>query len=340
MTSRAATSTLSRSASKSVKRAPKKSKRAGESRAAAVRDAGQGDDNVVQGVKISHPERPIWPSLGIRKIDLVRYCEEIGEWLLPHVANRPLTLVRCPDGAEKKCFYQRHLNMGASPGDVLTFKRLRSSKGSYIYVNSMSGLISVVQNGAVEFHTWGASVPDPQHPDRITIDLDPDPDLPWEKVMEGAQLTRALIEGLKLECFLKTTGGKGLHVVFPLAPKNSWDEVKSFAESIAKFLVQAEPKRFTAKIAKASRGGRIFVDYLRNAETASAVAAYSPRARPGAHVSTPLAWDELDETDVRTAFSVRNVPERMKNLGADPWKGYGRVRQSITAAMRSALGKK
>ena len=298
-----------------------------------------GDDNVVQGVRISHPQRLIWPSLGIRKIDLVRYCEEIGEWLLPQAANRPLTLVRCPDGAEKPCFYQRHLNMGASPGEVQTFKRLRSSKGYYIYVNTMAGLISVVQNGAVEFHTWGASVPDPQHPDRITIDLDPDPDLPWEKVMEGAKLTRALIEGLKLQCFLKTTGGKGLHVVFPIEPKNSWDEVKAFAESIAKFLVQAEPKRFTAKMAKQSRGGKIFVDYLRNAETASAVAAYSPRARPGAHVSTPLAWDELDETDVRGKFTVQNVPARLKRMKQDPWEDYGSVRQSITASMRKALAR-
>jgi bifunctional non-homologous end joining protein LigD len=289
-------------------------------------------------IRITHPDRLIWPTLGITKLDLVRYCEEIGEWLLPHVANRPLTLVRCPDGAEKKCFYQRHLNMGASPGDVLTFKRLRSSKGHYIYINTVPGLISLVQNGAVEFHTWGASVPDPQHPDRITIDLDPDPDLPWEKVMEGANLTRALVEGLKLKCFLKTTGGKGLHVVFPLQPKKRWDEVKSFAESIAKFLVRAEPKRFTAKMAKHSRGGKIFVDYLRNAETASAVAAYSPRARPGAYVSTPLAWDELDETDARTAFTVKNVPQRLKNLGADPWDSYDETRQTLTAAMRRALG--
>ncbi|HEX5768050.1 MAG TPA: DNA ligase D, partial [Burkholderiales bacterium] len=148
-----------------------------------------------RGIRITHPDRLIWPALGIRKIDLVRYVEEIGEWFLPHVANRPLTLVRCPDGVEKECFYQRHLNMGARPGDVLTFKRLRSSKGYYIYVNTLQGVTSVVQNGAVEFHTWGASVPDATHPDRITIDLDPDPDLPWRQVMEGATLTRALIEG-------------------------------------------------------------------------------------------------------------------------------------------------
>ncbi|HEX5767160.1 MAG TPA: DNA ligase D, partial [Burkholderiales bacterium] len=239
-------------------------------------------------MKITHPDRLIWPALGIRKIDLVEYFEQVGEWFLPHVAGRPLTLVRCPDGVEKKCFYQRHLNMGASPGDVLTFKRLRSSKGYYIYVNRLQGVISAVQNGAVEFHTWGATVPEAQHPDRITLDLDPDPDLPWQQVMEGATLTRALVEGLNLRCFLKTTGGKGLHIVFPIERRNTWDEVKAFAESIAGFLVRAEPGRFTAKIAKQSRGGKIFVDYLRNAETASAVAAYSPRARPGAHVSTPL----------------------------------------------------
>jgi bifunctional non-homologous end joining protein LigD len=204
--------------------------------------------------------------------------------------------------------------MGASPGDVLTFKRLRSSKGYYIYVNSLPGVLSVVQNGAVEFHTWGATVPAAKHPDRITIDLDPDPELPWRQVVEGATLTRALIEGLKLRCFLKTTGGKGLHVVFPIKRRHTWEEVKAFAESIAKFLVRAEPARFTAKIAKRSRGGKIFVDYLRNAETASAVAAYSPRARPGAHVSTPLDWDELDSTDIRGAFSVKNIPLRLSSL--------------------------
>jgi bifunctional non-homologous end joining protein LigD len=291
-----------------------------------------------RAIRITHPDRLIWRELAIRKIDLVRYFETIGEWFVPHAANRPLTLVRCPDGVGKECFYQRHLNMGASPGEVHTFKRLRSSKGHYIYVNSLAGVISVVQNGAVEFHTWGASVPDPQHPDRITIDLDPDPGLAWREVREGATLTRALIEGLKLRCFLKTTGGKGLHVVFPIERRNTWAEVKAFAEGIAKFLVRAEPGRFTAKIAKHSRGGKIFVDYLRNAETASAVAAYSPRARPGAHVSTPLDWDELDSTDIRGAFTVQSIPERLRKLTLDPWAGYDSVRQTITDAMRKALG--
>jgi bifunctional non-homologous end joining protein LigD len=294
-------------------------------------------DATVHGIKISHPDRLIWPSLGIRKLELARYCEAVGEWLVPQLANRPLTLVRCPDGAEAQCFYQRHLNMGASPGEVLTFKRERSSKGHYIYVNTLPGVISVVQNGAVELHTWGATLPDARHPDRITIDLDPDPELPWQKLVEATRLTKALLDGLKIQSFLKTTGGKGLHVVFPIQRRHSWDEVKEFAHSIAKFLVKAEPKRFTAKLSKQSRGGKIFVDYLRNAETASAVAAYSARARPGAHVSTPLAWDELDDTDIRGAFTVRNIPQRLKD-GADPWADYAKTRQSITAAMRRALG--
>ena len=290
----------------------------------------------MSGIKISHPHRLIWPSLGIAKLELARYCEAVGEWLVPQVANRPLTLVRCPDGAEAQCFYQRHLNMGASPGEVLTFKRERSSRGHYIFVNTLPGVISVVQNGAVEFHTWGATLPDARHPDRITIDLDPDPGLPWTTLVRATELTRTLLEGLKLKCFLKTTGGKGLHVVLPIQRRHAWDEVKEFAHSIAKFLVKAEPELFTAKMAKKSRGGKIFVDYLRNAETASAVAAYSPRARPGAHVSTPLAWDELDDTDLRGAFTVKNIPGRLGKT--DPWADYAKTRQSITAAMRRALG--
>jgi bifunctional non-homologous end joining protein LigD len=327
----------------SVKRAPKAAKRAKRARKAELPqfvspqpETGKTGDSTVSGIKISHPDRLIWPSLGITKLELARYCEAVADRLVPQVANRPLTLVRCPDGAEAKCFYQRHLNMGASPGKVLTFKRERSSKGYYIFVNTLAGVVSVVQNGAVEFHTWGATLPDAKHPDRITIDLDPDPELPWKKLVEATKLTRTLIEGLKLKCFLKTTGGKGLHVVFPIQRRHSWDEVKEFAHSIAKFLVKAEPGMFTANMAKSRRGGKVFVDYLRNAETASAVSAYSPRARPGAHVSMPLAWDELDKTDIRGAFTVKNAPQRLARE-KDPWAEYDATRQSITAKMRRAL---
>ena len=307
-----------------------------EAKPAGRKPAAEG--NVVHGIKISHPERPIWPSLGFSKLDLARYYDGVAELMLPHLARRPLTLVRCPDGAEKKCFYQRHLAMGASPGDVKTFKRERSSKGYYIYIESHSALITLVQNGAVEMHTWGATGPDVQHPDRITLDLDPDEDLPWEKLVQATEMTRTIVEALKLRSFLKTTGGKGLHVVVPITPKLGWSEVKEFSRHIAEFLVRAEPKLFTAKMAKERRSQKVFVDYLRNSETASAVAAFSARARPGAGVSTPLAWDELADEDLRRKFTVQTVPQRLAGLKRDPWADYARTRQSITDAMWQALG--
>ena len=293
----------------------------------------------VLGIRITHPERLIWPQLGIRKIDLARYVEEIGEWLLPHVKNRPLSLVRCPDGVQGECFYQRHLAMAASPGSLRTVKRTRSSKGAYIYAATLDALVSAVQNGAVEFHTWGASVPDIRHPDKIVIDLDPDESLPWKAVVEGTLLTRTLLDGLGLKSFLKTTGGKGLHVVAPIRPSLAWDAVKAFTQRIAQTLAAARPDLFTAKIAKVRRPNKIFADYLRNSETASAVAAFSPRARASAGVSVPIAWDELDpKHDLRARFTLLSVRERLAVLKQDPWAEYWKTRQSITAKMKKTLG--
>ena len=298
-------------------------------------------DNVVHGIKITHPERIVYPALGFTKLDLARYYDSVGELIVPQLAKRPLTLVRCPDGVEKECFYQRHLAMGASPGEVKTVKRERSSKGYYIYIDSHSALITLVQNGAVEMHTWGAKVPHAQRPDRITLDLDPDEGLPWEKLVRATEMTRTIVEALKLKCFLKTTGGKGLHVVLPIAPKLPWAEVKEFSRLIAEFLVRAEPALFTAKVAKERREGKVFVDYLRNSETASAVAAFSARARPNAGVSTPLAWDELTvDEDVRPLYTVQTLRQRLARLKTDPWADYDEGEQPITQAMWRALGKK
>jgi len=299
------------------------------------------EKNAVHGIRISHPERLIWPSLKITKLGLARYYDGVGERIVPQLARRPLTLVRCPDGAEKKCFYQRHLAMGASPGEVKTFKRERSSKGFYIYIDSHSALLTLVQNGAVELHTWGATGPDVQHPDRITLDLDPDENLPWAKLVQATRTTRSVVEALQLRSFLKTTGGKGLHVVIPIQPKLGWPEVKEFSRLIAEFLVRAEPKLFIANVSKERRTQKVFVDYLRNSETASAVAAFSARARPGARVSVPLAWDELiADEDLRPQFTVYTVPQRLAALKKDPWADYAKTRQHITAAMWRALGKK
>jgi bifunctional non-homologous end joining protein LigD len=290
-------------------------------------------------IKITHPDRLVWPSLAITKADLARYYTEVGDWMLPHVANRPLTLVRCPDGAEAQCFYQRHLGMGASPGDLKTFERLRSSKGAYLYLDSTNGILSAVQNGAVEFHTWGASIPDAKHPDRITMDLDPGPGVTWAQLVKATQLTRTLLEKLGLKCFLKTTGGKGLHVVAPIERKLGWDEVKEFTGLVAAFLVKADPGLFVANMSKAKRGGKVFVDYLRNGETASAVSAYSARARKEAGVSTPIEWDELGRADIREKFTVKTLPKRLAGLTVDPWAEYASTRQSITDAMWNALRK-
>jgi bifunctional non-homologous end joining protein LigD len=295
--------------------------------------------NTVLGVRISHPERLIWPKLGVRKIDLARYIEAVGDWLLPHIKDRPLSLVRCPDGAEGECFYQRHLMMGASPGNLQTVRRERSSKGAYIYAATLDAVVSAVQNGAIEFHTWGATVPDIKHPDRFTMDLDPDESLPWKTLVEGTLLTKTLLDQLKLANFLKTTGGKGLHVVVPIKPQLEWDAVKEFTRRIAVMLTRARPDLFTAQIAKARRPNKIFVDYLRNSETASAVAAFSPRARPQAGVSVPLAWDELSaKEDLRARFDVRNVPQHLAARRQDPWEGYAKAaRQAITPRMQEAL---
>jgi bifunctional non-homologous end joining protein LigD len=289
-------------------------------------------------LKVTHPDRLVWPELKISKLDLVKYYEGVGDRLLPHVKGRPLSLVRCPDGVAEPCFYQRHLLMGASPGQLLTVKREKKGRGAYIYTDTLEGVLSAVQNGAVEFHTWGATVPDIRYPDRVTMDLDPGPGITWDQLVEAARLVKVLLDQLGLRSFLKTTGGKGLHVVAPVAPKMPWDEVKEFTRLIAAMLTRARPELFLDKMSKAARQGKIFVDYLRNSETASAVAAFSARARPDAGVSTPIAWDELGKEDLRPLYTVKTVPGRLK-LREDPWKDYGATRQSITTKMLAALDK-
>ncbi len=274
----------------------------------------------------------------ITKADLARYYAEVATGCCRTSRTGRSALVRCPDGVEAKCFYQRHLGMGASPGDLKTFERVRSSKGKYLYLDSKDGMLSAVQNGAVEFHTWGASVPDPKHPDRITMDLDPGPGVNWSELVKATLLTRTLLEKLGLKCFLKTTGGKGLHVVAPIEPRSRLGRAsRSSPVSSPSSWSRQSRQLFIAKMSKAKRSGKVFVDYLRNSETASAVSAYSARARKEAGVSTPLEWDELGRADIRGRFTVQTVPKRLAKLTLDPWAEYGSTRQSITKAMQRAL---
>lgn len=301
--------------------------------------AGKDEASVVAGVAISHPGRLIWAEEKLSKLDLARYCESVADWLLPQLADRPLALLRCPDGSATECFFQKHMAQ-ERPVGVESFEWARSSARdqTYLYVRDLQGAIGLIQRGAVEFHTWGASLPRADRPDRITIDLDPAPDVPWLRVVEAARLTRALLQELGLESFLKTTGGKGLHLVVPLRRRHGWDEVKDFAHGVAAHLVRLAPDRFTANMAKSKRSGRIFIDYLRNGEGALAVAAYSPRARPGAPVSTPIAWDELTPGLRPADFNLKTIPRRLAGLKTDPWADYGKTQYSLTKRMREALG--
>ncbi len=292
------------------------------------------------GVKLTSPERVLYPEQGLTKRDLMIYYERIAEWMLPHVKDRPLTLVRCPEGRQKQCFYQKHVTE-QFPKTVLRVQVDEEDKTvPYGAVNSIEGLLSLVQNSALEIHIWGSRRDNVEKPDYVVFDLDPDEGLAWERVVEGAKLMRRLLEELGLQSFLKTTGGKGLHVCLPLVRRAGWDEVKAFTKAVSEAMVTLDPARYTAKLPKASRKGKIYIDYLRNGRGATSICAYSTRARANAPVSTPLFWEELD-TDVRAdTYTVQNLPERLENLDADPWERFYQVRQSITAAMKKAVGMK
>jgi bifunctional non-homologous end joining protein LigD len=292
----------------------------------------------VAGVTVSHPDRILFPDQGFTKLALAQYYDRVSQWLLPHLQDRPLTLVRCPEGYSKDCFYQKHATDGVP--DTIGRVEIIEQQGVswYMIADSLPAVIGLVQMGVLELHTWGAKRDRLDCPDRIIMDLDPDPTVPWKFVIEAAQLVKTLLNELDLECFVKTTGGKGLHVVLPLRPVHTWDEVKAFSKGLADHLVRMIPDRFTANMSKQKRKGKIYIDYLRNTKGATAIAAYSTRARPGAPVSVPLAWEELSVAVRSDYFTVDNVVERLNGLKQDPWRDYISVKQKLTRKMRDSLG--
>lgn len=292
----------------------------------------------VAGVKLSNPDKVLYPESGLTKRDLASYYESIGEWILPHLRNRPLTLVRCPNGWDKHCFYQKH--PGAKVDPVIERVTVEESNGPTLYMmaNSVPAVVALLQMGALELHPFGSSAPKLGCPDRIVFDFDPDDAISWETLVEAVQLLRTLLEELGLTTFIKTTGGKGLHVVIPVRPALGWDEIKPFTKAIAELLERSFPDRFIATMSKAKRRGKIFIDYLRNAEGATAIAAYSLRAREGAPVATPIAWDELAKDVRRDHFNVKTVPERLRKLKKDPWADFFAVKQAVTRAMMKKVG--
>lgn len=283
----------------------------------------------IEGVRLSHPDKILYPEQGITKRDLARYYADVADWMLPHVADRPISLVRCPAGRQKKCFFQRHAGSGI-PRDLAEVK-IEGFDEPYLYIRDGKGLIALVQMGVLEIHPWGALIDRPDRPDRVIFDLDPGEGLGFADVVAGAQELRQLLAQRGLTSFVKTTGGKGLHVVVPIARRHAWPQVKAWAKALATALAEAAPERYLTRIAKAERRGRIFIDYLRNDPTSTAVAPYSTRSRPSAPVATPLAWEELGRSTVPSAWTVRSVPGRLAQLKQDPWQEMLTLRQRLPA---------
>ena len=298
--------------------------------------AGKSSGAVVAGVRLSHPDKILYPEQNISKRALAEFYAAIGDYILPHVRHRPLTLLRCPEGREGECFYQKHLRESL-PDALRTIPVLeKDGIGEYIVIDDVRGLISLVQLGVLEIHPWGSSEADLEKPDILTFDLDPGPDVGWPEVIEGARLLRRRLEELGLESFVKTSGGKGLHLVVPIRRRTGWEEAKTFAGAVARDLARLRPDRFTAEMKKAKRQGRIFIDYLRNDRGATTIAAYSTRARAGAPVSTPIRWDELTRTMTPDRYRLDNLPKRLAALKHDPWPDFFTIRQGITRAMLKA----
>ncbi|MCS4245891.1 DNA ligase D [Pseudomonas sp. BIGb0164] len=289
------------------------------------------------GVNITHPDRVIDPQSGTQKQQLAAFYEGISEWLLPFLRHRPVSLLRAPEGIEGEQFFQKHAERLAIPHIKQLDPALDPGHARLMEIDSVSALVGAVQMGAIELHTWGATSDKIETPDLFVLDLDPDPALPWKTMLEAAQLTLSVLDELGLDAFVKTSGGKGLHLVIPLARRDGWDTVKAFAKAIAQFMAQQLPERFTATAGPKNRIGKIFIDYLRNARGASTVAAYSVRARPGLPVSVPVSREELKDVRGAQQWTVANLQERLKGLKADPWAGYAN-RQKLSKKMWDKLG--
>ncbi len=299
-----------------------------------VADAAKADADTFEGVRLTHPEKVLYPEDDITKLELAEYYRDIADWLLPHLVHRPVVLVRCPDGQGKETFYQKHPGVG-SPDNLRQIPIKEKQKtANYLLVDDAAGLISLAQVSALELHAWGSREDKLELPDRLIFDLDPAPDVPWSQVIDSAKQVKQFLEDLGLRSFVKTTGGKGLHLVVPIERRHDWNEAKAFCKQVAESIETAAPTRFTSNMSKAARPKRIYIDYLRNGRGSTAVIPYSPRARTGAPVSTPLAWDELSEKMYSDHFTIRNVLRRLASIKQDPWEELSTTRQSLSQPIK------
>lgn len=314
--------------------------RAARAQAAGTDSAPQAESLAQQlspGFPLTHLDKVLYPELGLTKAHLVTYYAAVARFMLPFVAQRPLTLLRCPDGSAGQCFYQKHVDHSAPDA----IKRIEISEakgsGSYGYVEDANGLVALAQLGVLEVHVWNSRVAQLERPDQWVFDLDPDEGLPFKRVIEAALTLRERLEALGLVSFVKTSGGKGLHVVVPLVAGLDWDDHRAAARAIALELVQAEPKRYVIDMRKSARTGKIFLDYLRNARGATAVAPYSTRALGHAPIATPMHWDELKAGVTPDAFDLRSVVRRLERPTRDPWEGFHALRQRLGMRALKAL---
>jgi bifunctional non-homologous end joining protein LigD len=285
-------------------------------------------------VKVTHPARVIDPSSGLSKLDLVRYYESVADRLLPHLAGRPVSLVRGPEGVGATLFFQKHDEGKTIPGLRQLDPGLWPGHPPLVEVDSLDALLAAAQMNVIEFHPWNALAKRIERPDRIVFDLDPGEGLPWERVQEAALLVRTLLDTLGLAAWLKTSGGKGLHVVLPIAPRLGWDAVHGFAQAAVQHLARTLPQRFVAKAGAANRVGKVFVDVLRNARGATTAAPFSARARPGLGVSMPVAWSALAGLKGGAQWNIATAREHLSFEAEDPWRDFFGTKQTLTAAIR------
>ena len=293
--------------------------------------------STLAGVKLTHPDRVLFAGQGLTKRALADYWLAAAPRMLPHLARRPLTLIRCPSGTGEACFVQQHAGRGTPKAfRVIEVREKPGHAAPHLFIEDEPGLVAAAQIGVLELHIWGSRVDDLERPDRLVLDLDPAEDVGFTDVRRAAADLRRGLAGLGIESFPLVTGGKGIHVVAPLAPVQDWSSVKAFARAFAARAAEAEPQRFTTALAKAERHGRIFIDYLRNERGGTAVAPYSTRAKPGAPVATPVTWDEAGRLESASTFTPDMVATRMQ--GPDPWAGYEAARRPLPEAALRAFG--
>jgi bifunctional non-homologous end joining protein LigD len=291
----------------------------------------------IAGMRLTNPDRVLYPEQGITKRELAEYYERVSEWILPYIANRPLTLIRCPEGHMSECFFQKHIS-GTMPETMhgIPIKEKNATQ-DYVAISDVRGLISLVQMGVLELHPWPAREDKIERPDYLVFDLDPGEGTTWKDVISGALELRERLERVGLKTYLRTSGGKGLHIVLPIDRRTSWDDFKQFAKSVADTMTREAPDRYLATLSKAKRRGKIFVDYLRNQRGATAIASYSTRRRTGAPVAVPIAWEELSAKTRPDMYNIRNVFKRLDSLKKDPWADFFTTRQSINAKIQRAF---